>query len=213
MKKFVEAISLLCLVKHLKYEVRAMQKLVLSLLTVVLIAVAFNTFGQEEVAAPVYKDGDSWVFRTKEENKAPEECRVTHKDGKFDSDCGNVFLTSPVWVTVHLNDPDRKWFDFPLTKGKKWRFKFSHTSDATRKFEWREAEAEVVGPMSQPVETPAGKVNVSEIRRTDRGRAWFTVVYFYSPETKSVVRLATDVESPVGKQRFEMELIKYSVSK
>jgi len=39
------------------------------------------------------------------------------------------------------------------------------------------------------------------------------VVYFYSPETKSVVKLVTDVESRAGKQRFEMELDKYSVGK
>ncbi len=74
------------------------------------------------------------------------------------------------------------------------------------------AEAEVIGPVSQPVETPAGKFKVIEIRRTDYSDSVVELIYFYSPETKSVVKLTIDLIKTTrfeGKHRYEMELIKY----
>ncbi len=60
------------------------------------------------------------------------------------------------------------------------------------------------------MKTPAGSFNVIKIRRDDwggLGRADLT--YYYSPETKSVVKLTADSESRSGVKRYEMELIKY----
>ena len=61
------------------------------------------------VKAPVYKDGEWWVFRLKasvpsDMEKPPEEFRITYKNDKFESDNPDI-LASPVRVTVHLNDP------------------------------------------------------------------------------------------------------------
>ncbi len=75
------------------------------------------------VKAPVYKDGDWWVFRVKEEGEPSTEVRVTYKDGKYESDDPN-FLTGeePSFVSVNLNEPERRWLGFPLVPGKKWSF-------------------------------------------------------------------------------------------
>ncbi len=168
------------------------------------------------VQAPVYKDGEWWDFRLKvgvpsDMEKPPEEFRITYNNGKFESDAPDI-LASPVRVTVHLNDPKRKWFDFPLIRGKKWSFRYSHTSSVSGRFSWRDAEAEVIGPVSQPVKTAAGKFKVIKIRRRDTyTNVDAEVIYFYSPEAKSVVKLSADFDTNRGLFHWEMELIKYSV--
>ncbi len=79
-----------------------------------------------------------------------------------------------------------------------------------------------MGPSAQPMETPAGKFSVSEILRTDRAKDALELKYFYSAETKSVVKLTANViyfaPDEVGfysqlpsmtLDHYEMELIKY----
>ena len=161
---------------------------------------------------PTYKEGEQWVFKVKGTTAEFDgEYQVTYRGETFESN-DMQFLTSAVFVTVHLADPQKKWFEFPLVAGKKWRFRYQHTSAATGRSDWRNSEVEVVGPVPQPVKTPAGGFKVIEVRRRDFfGKARFDVSYFYSPETKSVVKLVADTDSPTGKMRSEMELIKYSV--
>ncbi|MBI4527202.1 MAG: hypothetical protein HY695_25700 [Deltaproteobacteria bacterium] len=163
----------------------------------------------QHAEAPVYKEGDSWVFRVKGSGEFDGENQIAFKNGQFESSSAG-FLGTAVLVTVNLNDPERKWFDFPLASGKKWSFRYSHRNRAG-KLEWRDSTAEVIGPTPQPLETAAGKVSAIEIRRADQGRARFVLTYFYSPDTKSVVKLVADVDSPGGKDHVELELIKYSV--
>jgi len=61
------------------------------------------------------------------------------------------------------------------------------------------------------MKTPAGSFDVIEIRRIDwGGRTSYTdLTYYYSPETKSVVKLTADSERSSGTLHYEMELIKY----
>ncbi len=74
------------------------------------------------------------------------------------------------------------------------------------------AEAEVIGPVTQPVETPAGKFKVFEIRRTDYSGSVGELIYFYSPRTKSVVKLTIDRATERRWERgyrYKMELIEF----
>jgi len=159
--------------------------------------------------APVYKDGDSWVFRVKGSGEFDGETQIAFKNGQFESS-NAAFLGTALLVAVNLNDPEKKALEFPLASGKKWSYRYSHMNRGG-KMERRDATAEVIGT-PQPIETPAGKFNAIEIRRTDKGRAQFTITYFYSTDTKSVVKLVADVYVPGAAQtRTEMELIKYSV--
>ena len=175
----------------------------------------------EFVKAPVYKEGEWWVFRVKREGKAPEEFRVTYRNGKFESDHPEFLEGSddpdsetlgPL-VSVHLIDPEKRWLDFPLVRGKKWRFRYRHGADLKSRGgyipNWHYADAEVIGLVPQPVKTPAGKFNAIEIRRTDTAEARRDFTYFYSPETKSVVRLKIKTDSVYGKQNVRLDLVKY----
>lgn len=174
------------------------------------LIVGLTTISQaQEIPAPAYVEGENWVYRITRDEGSPEEFRISYKGGKFVSD-NQTILGSAIYVAVHMNDPKRKWLDFPLTRGKKWDFQYSHRGHTSRRFEWRNSVAEVMGPTPNPIETPAGKFKAIEIRRTDSGRATFSLVYFYSPDTKSVVKLSVDVDSPAGKSHYNMELIKYS---
>jgi len=120
-------------------------------------------------------------------------------------------------VSVSIKDPERKRLDFPLSPGKKWSFRYPNPGLTGRgavfvQPNFRDAEAEVIGPVSQPLETPAGKFKVVEIRRTDSALGKYELVYFYSPETKSVVKLTGIIiedGEPIG--HYDMELIKYSL--
>ena len=180
-------------------------------------------YGHKEpvVQAPVYEEGDWWVFQVKSAATwkpilIPNgEYKVTYKDGKFESDDPKFLqrnLDSP-FVSVDLNDPQTKDFEFPLTPGKKWSFRFPALGIFSGQSRWRLVDAEIVRRAPQPLETRAGRFKVIEIRRTDQGfrLAQLNLTYFYSPETKSVVRLTAelfgDQGRPVG--HYEMELIKY----
>jgi len=179
------------------------------------------------VKAPVYHDGDWWVFRVKMDEKPPVEYRITYQDGGFQGDAP-LILNNPPLASVYSSHPVIKNFNFPLILGKKWGFRYSRVeyefsidrpgSMANEVF--GNAEVEVMGPLAETVETPAGKFEVVEIRRNTSSRISLAgadpsieIVYFYSPGTKSVVKLiakmskvVTDVSIP---NHIEMELIEY----
>jgi len=167
------------------------------------------------VRVPVYKDGDSWVFGVNGVGTPQERYRVTYKNGRFESSdpdflTGNDDPDSLVFgplVSVHLYDPEKKNLDFPLIPGKEWTFNYRRIGLSGRRRSYL-AEAEVIGPVRDPVETPAGRFKVIEIRRTDTAFGRRELTYFYSPETKSVVKF---IEKTGDK--IEMELIKVSLSK
>ena len=56
------------------------------------------------------------------------------------------------------------------------------------------------------------KTRARKVRRTDMGGDTSELIYFYSPETKSIVKLTIDSElsdANSGTVHYEMELIKY----
>jgi len=185
-------------------------------------------YGHKEpvVQAPVYEEGDWWVYRAKEEGKRPWNARVTYKDGKFESDNPTLLRGEDMpgrriifgSALVYLNDPKNKGLEFPLVPGKKWSFRYRVPGNRAAS-PWAFAEVEVIGPVAQPVKTPAGNFNVIEIQRTDWVGYYTEITYFYSPESKSVVKITSVHESESGdfgfygggmyKTHAELELIAY----
>lgn len=169
------------------------------------------------VKAPVYAEGDWWIFRTKSPRKSlrsVKEIRVTYKNGKFDSD-DPTFLDSIDWIALHLKDSKKKWLNFPLVPGKEWSFTFLYTRRRTGRASFHEPQAIVVGPTPQPVQTASGKHKVTEIRAVDTWGSGGSInreyTYFYSSKTKSVVKLMVEFSNRERKEHSEAELIKYSV--
>src|SRR6185295_3434393 len=157
------------------------------------------------IKAPVYRNGDWWVFRIKmirtSGKTTTEVHRVTYNNEQFASDdysflSGGDIVGTPFFLpfaSVYLIDPTRGWLDFPLVPGKTWSFRYFARrggypgSPKTSLFTYADAYAEVVGKLSHPIETPAGKFAVIEINRTDNVGA--TLTYYYSSQSQSVVKL------------------------
>jgi len=182
------------------------------------------------VNAPVYKEGDWWVFQLKriylDRRVAVEHHRISFHNGKFESDylwflhgedsASPYFLPFP---TVHLNDPWRRPLSFPLLPGKKWSFRYQYyhlrIGGGDHNNARASADAEVIGHVSHPVETEAGKFDAIEIQRIDYLRRPATVSYFYSPQTKSVVKAIAELhinDPGFSGRRFELELIAYGTA-
>jgi len=169
----------------------------------------------QEAKAPVYKDGDYWVFRVKTPRVPLEEGRVTYKNGKFVTDDAS-FWSSSIWATVLQLNSNFKPLNFPLMPGKKWKYKYKHESPSTGRTSRRDVEVTVIGPVSKPITTPAGQFQVVEIQRTEkwrRSRQERESTYFYSEDSKSVVKMTAVTTRRRGEQHYELELIKYSVRK
>lgn len=186
------------------------------------------------VKAPVYAEGDWWVFRIKilshSRPTSVQDHRVLYKNGKFNSDdpsflAGGDDPSRPSiypFPSVHFAAPQRKWLDFPLLPGKTWRYRFSRTEfsrgpSAVAIWRYGTAVAEVIGQFPQIVPTAAGQFRAIEIQRQDSAMRDSSIsrptslTYFYSPQTKSVIKSITKDASyrfPVGYQ-FELELIAY----
>jgi hypothetical protein len=177
------------------------------------------------VKAPVYKEGDWWVFRIKtlypSGKTQVEDHRVMYKNGKFETDDPS-FLTggdlpgTPTFLpfaSVYLTDPQRKWLDFPLLPGKKWSFRYPRRYYLGRgRRTSAVANGEVIGQLAQPLDTPAGKFDAIKIQRLDSLAVPAYLTYFYSPHTKSVIKLRAGL-APEGSsssgRRFELELVAY----
>ena len=163
------------------------------------------------VKAPVYTEGDWWIYRVKSP-RGTREIRVDYKNGKIESD-NETFLNSILWMSVHLKDSKTKWLKFPLEPGQKWKSKFRYTGSLSGSTAWHHLDAKVEGPTRQPVKTAAGTYEVTEIRATDFVRgAVRHFTYFYSSKTKSVDKMTAEMDHPrAGHRYYEEELIKYSV--
>jgi putative ABC transport system substrate-binding protein len=183
------------------------------------------------IKAPVYREGEWWVFRIKmirsSSSSITEFHKVVFKNGTLNSDDPH-FLTGVdkpglvrflPFASLYVDDPKRKWLDFPLLVGKKWSFNY-HSDRTQRTVRRPLANAEVVGQPEEPIETPAGKFQALEIHRTDylatrEGTSPAYLRYFYSPETKSVIRLKAEIDPShrvLPGQQFELELISHGIN-
>src|SRR5262249_56449084 len=102
--------------------------------------------------------------------------------------------------------------DFPLTVGKKWSrdYKTAYVG-GTKQIE-RKVSYEVKG--IEQITTAAGTFRAFKLESDDRAgqRDYWVTTYWYSPETKSIVKSIFDSsagEQTVGLQR-QIELIKFA---
>jgi putative ABC transport system substrate-binding protein len=175
------------------------------------------------VRAPVYKEGDWWSFAVKIIDPNGSITRESHiikfTNGAFISDHPRLltgedkpgivrFLT---FASVYITDPRRKWLDFPLSTGKTWSFTY-RAARVSLTQPMPSANAEVMG--ARVVDTMAGKFQTIEIHRTDHSTSnryqtsTAHLVYFYSPEAKSVVKLRAETSGSY-EPKYELELEAY----
>jgi hypothetical protein len=179
------------------------------------------------VKAPVYRDGDWWIFRIKMPDSLGREQIELHqvffRNGEFESDnpsflAGGDQPGTPSFLpfaSVYLKDPQRQWLHFPLTSGKMWSFHYLRRNLVGKTYPGTSAyaTAEVVGEAAELIQTQAGTFKTIQINRTDALNGVAYLTYFYSPRAKSVVKLKaeaiTSVVSPPTRRLYELELIAY----
>ena len=188
-------------------------------------------FAQEQAPAPSFKDGDTWQFnisrkgqiaQSTEQNEGMYELTVTQGVVKLYEVNGGQKNEKPVQPdgpTQNLlrligksdQQPDLK---FPLSVGQKWTYEYE-TRPVSAKFnQRRSAEVTVVG--MEQVTTPAGSFKGYKLIKSERwsvgsrlgGTTNMTTTYFYSPETRSTVKLSVLNDNNPG--TIETELIKFT---
>jgi ABC-type uncharacterized transport system substrate-binding protein len=178
------------------------------------------------IKAPVYLDGDWWVFRTRiisDSGRVQESIgRVTYENGKFDSEdprllTGGDTVGTPGFLpfaTLYFADPQRRWLEFPLMPGKTWGFGYHRKRiGKTASHGWSTANVEVSGHLLETIKTPSGDLPAIRIERTDTVDGVGYLTYFYSPKTKSVIRVTAERSSGIysipSQTKYELDLLDY----
>ena len=190
--------------------------LMASLVSIISCQAAFG----DELQAPVYQEGELWVMKAREVNirlqtsQALEgEYEITYSNGKF-----SIFELKDgkrlkeldqrhlLWAIFFRPQREDNYVNFPLSEGKGWDISFIERTPGTTKSETRKVSYKVLGIES--VTTRAGEFKSFKIKRTSSGaRSYWVDEYYYSPETKSIVKLVGE-RSDTGDKR-EIELLKY----
>jgi hypothetical protein len=183
-------------------------------------------FAQEQAAAPAYKDGDTWQFNfsrkgqvasSTEQNDGMYELSITQGMVKIYEANGsqkNEILIQPDGSSQGLlrligksDQQDRPNLKFPLLAGQKWTYQYVTRPPNARRDQRRSVEVSVIG--TEQVTTPAGAFKAYRLIRSD---SWstgsITTTYFYSPETRSIVKSSSVNDNNPG--TVEIELIKFT---
>jgi hypothetical protein len=105
----------------------------------------------------------------------------------------------------------RPHLKFPLSVGQKWTYEYTDRPVSAKRDQNRSVEVSVVG--MEQVTTPAGSFKAYKLLRTEswpRPGGWNTntAMYFYSPETRSIVKRST--ANNTNSAPVELELIKFT---
>jgi hypothetical protein len=193
-----------------------------------LLSAALDLFAQEQIAAPVFKEGDTWSYNiirkgctvsSTEFNEGAYDVTFTPQSIKLyqvsENQRSEITITSGARIQELLSligrstqQPDLR---FPLSIGQKWSYGYESAAAGTRVAIPRSVEIIVSG--LEQVTTPAGSFKTYKLIRSEswsfRGVPGGTVwSYFYSPETRSIVRRLTENNTTPCKN--ETELTKFT---
>ncbi len=173
---------------------------------VILLFLAFPHHARaQEVAAPVFQDGDSWQFKIDSSKYTASvqintflngTYEVVFRGGEFKifemkgSDKTEIADSLGMLLTLFGkgNWHGGQFLSFPLSVGKKWahEYRAPYLGDRTP-HSWH-VEINVTGKES--VTTPTGTFDAFKIQNYQSTESKITFNYLYSPETKSIVKLS-----------------------
>ena len=186
---------------------------------------------QDQAPAPSFKDGDTWqINRTAKGQRTSSSERVTgiydlvfsqgqvkvyevNGNQKTEMDIKSEGPGSGLTSLIGIQE-DRPSLNFPLSVGQKWSYEYVNRPIGAREDVKFFVEVTVSG--IEQVTTPAGSFKAYKLVRNQQRRAggrtvkWIstTTTYFYSPDTKSVVKSTT--VSDDGPGTTDTELIKFT---
>lgn len=184
-----------------------------------------QAFGQDEAAKPAYKNGETWVFTVKEGGSIGSSSRSLNGTYELSIVDGKLKVAAVTGAQKEELEPRPnplinllgfgRNLDFPFTVGKKWELEYKGTPFGGTKTVLRKVTYEVKA--IEQVTTAAGTVRAFKLESDDRAgpRDYYSTTYWYSPETRSVVKSLFDGSSggqQTGLQR-EFELIKFTPAK
>jgi hypothetical protein len=196
------------------------------LLGIMIAGVLFShlqAFSQDEATKPSYRRGDTWLVTAKSGNTMGSDpsrmlngtYELTIVDGKVKiatvngSEKAELEPRPSTLICLLAYCPN---LDFPLTVGKQWKRDYKTTYIGSNKEIRRTAAYEVKG--IEQVTTPAGTFRAFKIEIDDRSgpRDFWVTNYWYSPETKSIVKHQFDASSggQVMGLKTDIELIKFT---
>ena len=182
-----------------------------------------QAFSQDEAAKPAYKNGESWLFTSKDSGTIGSDpskilngtYQLSIVGGKFKieeitgSQKDELDPRPPTLSCLLAYCPN---LNFPLTIGKQWSRDYKGAYIGSSKTMARKVTYEVKGV--EQVTTVAGTFRAFKLESDDRAgpRDYWTTTYWYSPETKSIVKYQFDATAggqEAGLKRA-IELIKFS---
>lgn len=197
-----------------------MKNVLLFLVAGVLLIPAFKVFGQE-AQAPVYKEGECWLFRSVSKNYQGyvsgdlalpvngdhKICFLERKFLEVDGATKSQISTGSPWNNI-LYRRENRYLKFPLIVGQKRTEEFETRIRGTNRRERRTSESSVLG--IEDITSSAGTYQTFKIETNHwcGGKSCGRYIYFYSPQTKSVVKY--NYEATLGSTATsEVDLIKF----
>jgi hypothetical protein len=183
---------------------------------------ALKVFGQEQASEPVFQEGDFWRFKATEREAFAKtsnpldgiyECiysKGLHRMFQVTDDKRELLKPRPwpllVLFGLYKTQEDLK---FPLSVGQKWDYQYRIAERGARREFNRNVQISVTG--IEQVTTPAGTFQAFKLEKEDRlgPRDFWLTTYYYSPETKSVIKSFTDYSGAGTAGKREIELIKF----
>ncbi len=198
-----------------------MRKIVI--LGIVAIGILFShvaAFSQDEASKPRYKNAETWLFTVKEGGSIGSSSALLNGTYELSIVDGKLKIAEVNGSQKEELDPRPiilvgllafgRNLDFPLTIGKTWTLDYKGRYIGGSTLVARKITYEVKGV--EQVTTPAGTFRAFKLESDDRAgpRDYYTTTYWYSPQTRSIVKSVFDASSggqSRGLQR-EIELIK-----
>ena len=200
-----------------------MKKLLFLVVVVVsTLSAQSQVFCQDEAAKPSYKNGETWLFTAKEGGSTGSTSSPLNGTYELSIIDGKLKIAA-------VNGSQREELDprpgslvgllafgpnlnFPLTVGKQWERHYKIPYYGSRKEISRKITYEVKG--IEQVTTAVGTFKAFKLESDDRAgpRDYWVTTYWYSPETKSIVK--SNFDSSAGGQetglKRDIELIKFT---
>jgi len=204
------------------------------LFSIFAVALSWSTavvFAQEQASAPSFKEGDTWQFNitrkgqissSTDQNEGMYELSVTQGVVKlYDVNGGQknekpIAPDGPTQALLRLigKSDQRTDLIFPLSVGQKWAYDFVTRPPGSKFNQRRSAEVNVVG--MEQVTTPAGNFKTYKLIKSESWsvgsrfgqRGSSATTYFYSPETRSIVKSSSLNNDNPG--TIETELLKFT---
>lgn len=181
-----------------------------------------DAFGQQRFEAPVFIDGDFWQFRVLEHGEYMKTERelngiyeIGYSNGQFKAfkleTNQKTELITEVGILLGLVGPTAlQHIQFPLYEGKAW------TTDYVFRPRRREVDRNIRAVTKvvefDDVKTTLGTIRAVKIERNARFKNvdHWTFVYYWSPQTRSVVKYEMNVlKGEAAGNKREIELIKF----